>query len=670
MKWFYGIKSSLRAKVTCTLLVGLLISLSILGILDFYHARSILVSDAEENLVNKANAYANEISMWRDLRKSEIDILAHNQSIVSGDTNAALAYLREEANRNPIYSRFWLVDLKGQAIHTTGDKTNIADRDYFKKVLATGVVDITDPVISKVDGKMVVSVVAPIRQGNVTVGVLGGTVMVDSLIARINQIQVGQSGYAYVVQGDGLIIIHPDKNLVMKTNLIKDEGIDKNLQEITKDMVEGRAGISGYDWNGQKKYTAYAPVRDCMWSLAVNVPEAEVLTKITPFALTSLLTIILILGVTCVLVVVASRRFTKPIVILNQAVEKVAQGDLTIFTAAESGKAKSSKDEMDTLSDNFRLMVENLRKIVRQVSGAAEQVAASSEELTASADQAAQAANQVAESITKVASGADEQLKIVNNTTETTVKMSDGVQQAAINAEKVATAGEKTSQAAQNGGQAIDDAVTQMASIEKSVTNSADVVSSLGNRSKEIGQIIDTIAGIAGQTNLLALNAAIEAARAGEQGKGFAVVAEEVRKLAEQSQDAAKQIAEIIGEIQGDTDKAVQAMAEGTQEVRRGTEIVDAAGKTFGEITALVKNVTDQVQDISTGIQQIAVGSQQIVTAVKHVDQISKETAGQSESVSAATEEQSASMQEIASSSQALAAMAEELRTVVAHFKI
>jgi len=195
-------------------------------------------------------------------------------------------------------------------------------------------------------------------------------------------------------------------------------------------------------------------------------------------------------------------------------------------------------------------------------------------------------------------------------------------------------------------------------------------VARLGERSKEIGQIIDTIAGIAGQTNLLALNAAIEAARAGEQGRGFAVVAEEVRKLAEQSQEAAKQIGTLITEIKDETDKAVAAMNEGTREVKTGAAAVNAAGQTFSEIAAMVTEVSAQVREISQAIEQMSGVSQNIVTAVQKIDTLSKNAATEAETVSAATEEQSASMQEIASSSQALAKMAQEMQGTIRQFRI
>ncbi len=212
--------------------------------------------------------------------------------------------------------------------------------------------------------------------------------------------------------------------------------------------------------------------------------------------------------------------------------------------------------------------------------------------------------------------------------------------------------------------------MSQMASIEKTVSSSAQVVTKLGERSKEIGQIVDTISGIAGQTNLLALNAAIEAARAGEQGRGFAVVAEEVRKLAEQSQEAAKEIAILISEIQSETDKAVVAMSDGTREVKVGAEVVNSAGQSFKEIVLLVNEESAQIKEISAAIQQMAAGSQQIVASAHDIDRISKDAAAQTQTVSAATEEQSASMEEIAASSQALAKMAEELQTAVRKFTI
>ncbi len=360
----------------------------------------------------------------------------------------------------------------------------------------------------------------------------------------------------------------------------------------------------------------------------------------------------------------AARSIARPVNQLATVAQKVAGGDLTEQVVVDR------KDEIGQLATAFNTMVVQLKSLIKQITASAEHVAASSEELTASSEQSAQAANQIATSTTGMANGATEQLAAANETSAVVEQMSAGIQQVAANTNHVSEQSAQAADKAKEGGKAVERAVSQMVQLEGTVNTSANVVTKLGERSKEIGQIVDTISGIAGQTNLLALNAAIEAARAGEQGRGFAVVAEEVRKLAEQSQEAAKKIAELIGEIQGDTDKAVAAMNDGTREVKTGTEVVNAAGVAFREIVELVSQVSDQVREISAAIQQMASGSQQIVGAVKKIDTLSKASAGEAQSVSAATEEQLASMEEIATSSQALAKLAQDLQSAVARFRI
>lgn len=360
----------------------------------------------------------------------------------------------------------------------------------------------------------------------------------------------------------------------------------------------------------------------------------------------------------------AARSISRPVNQLAAVAQQVASGDLTQQVRV------ASQDEIGQLASAFNTMVIELKTLIKHINANVEQVAASSEELTASSEQSAQAANQIAVSITEVAAGANEQMAATDETSAVIQQMTAGVQQMAASANQVAAQSSQAADKAKNGGEAVDKAVSQMARIEDTVNTSAAVVAKLGERSKEIGQIVDTISGIAGQTNLLALNAAIEAARAGEQGRGFAVVAEEVRKLAEQSQEAAKKIAALIGEIQGDTAKAVVAMNDGTREVKTGAEVVNTAGGAFSEIADLVLQVSAQVRDISAAIQQTAAGSQHIVGAVKKIDELSRKSAGEAQGVSAAAEEQLASMEEIATSSEALAKLAQELQTAVVKFRV
>lgn len=383
-------------------------------------------------------------------------------------------------------------------------------------------------------------------------------------------------------------------------------------------------------------------------------------------SISKILTILILVAivVTAVSLIAITRNIGNGISALLGVSQKVAVGDLKEMVRVDS------TDEIGQLGKATNQMIDNLKGLLNQIQKTSGQVAASSEELTASADQSAEVTQNIARSITDVSEASTNQVSAVNTASAAVQQMSAGIEETAATVASAAEQAQQALDAAQDGNQSIERAVAQMNNIETTVNSSAQVVTKLGERSKEIGQIVDTIAGIAGQTNLLALNAAIEAARAGEMGKGFAVVAEEVRKLAEQSQEAAKQIGELIGEIQGDTDQAVVAMNEGTKEVQTGAQVVKEAGDAFVKILEMVDAVHKQSKDIATTMEEVANGTQQIVGSVQEIDQSSKSVAAESQSVSAATEEQSASMEEIAAASRNLANLAQELQGATNKFKL
>ncbi|MBU2701267.1 methyl-accepting chemotaxis protein [Sporomusaceae bacterium BoRhaA] len=536
-------------------------------------------------------------------------------------------------------------------------------RGWYKQAMEQQKLTFSDPYLDMTTKQMAISVAMPLKNASgQTRGIIAEDILIQTLIDNVQSINLFGAGYAFIIDTKGSMLANPDPDLVSK-NVFEVEKL-KNLSAIFKDMLTKDQGFESYHYNGKDMLTVYQKIPATGWVLAINVPEEVVYQPLIKLkwslSIVAALSILFVIGITFMM----SKRITKPMENLTNQVKLVANGDLTVQVKV------NGQDEIALLSLSFNTMVHNLKELILHVNHNAENLAASSEELTASADQSAQAANQVAGSITDVAKGAEQQLAAANETAVIVEQMSASIQQIAINANEVAKQSSHAANKANEGNESIDKAVNQMANIEETVTTTAKMVTKLGESSKEIGQIVDTISGIAGQTNLLALNAAIEAARAGEQGRGFTVVAEEVRKLAEQSEEATKKIAELINEIQGDTDKAVVAMNNGTQEVRLGAKVVNASGQTFEEISTVIIRVSDQVKEISAAIEQMAIGSQQIVGSVKQINELNKKTAGEAQTVSAATEEQSASMEEIATSSQSLARLAMDLREAVSKFQI
>ncbi len=355
---------------------------------------------------------------------------------------------------------------------------------------------------------------------------------------------------------------------------------------------------------------------------------------------------------------------------LKQAVaflEEISKGDFSRDVPADS---LADKSEFGVLSTAVDHMNKNVRALIRKLAQASEQLAASSEELTANAEQSAQASNQVAGAVTAVAQGAEQQLHLANEANTAVANIAKAINQVSENTLVVSTSSEKTAETANKGGEAIRKAVQQMLIIEEKTKSTSGVIGELEAKSQQIGQIVEVIASIASQTNLLALNAAIEAARAGEAGRGFAVVAEEVRKLAEQSQEAAKQITGLIHEVQEKTDNAVTYMGDSQSQVNRGTEVVKAAGDDFSAILLMVSGMTKEIHEISASLQEVTSGTQYVVTSVDNIDKESQKTSEQTQNISAATEEQSATIEEIASASEHLAQMAEELQQSIRKFKV
>jgi len=435
-----------------------------------------------------------------------------------------------------------------------------------------------------------------------------------------------------------------------------------SLSFLATKMEKDHDGYLTYTYKSEEKMVAYDQLLNG-WYVGISPVKEEIEEGIDSIKLW-ISTVVLLAIVTSVIVGYGlGNMISKPIKQLTNVVKNVAEGDLTVNISS------SSKDEVGTLTQGFKLMTENMKETLQYLLDSAKRVSMATEDLHSSSEQTSKATEQITASIHEVASGSNRQLESITGGKKVLVALEGMVDEITRSTAEVSKDSEETFILANKGNGDVMKAVEQMNSIHHTISSLADVVAILSERSQEIGRISDLIANLATQTNLLALNAAIEASRAGEQGKGFAVVANEVRKLAEQSTLSAGQIGKYIESIQHDISLASRYMSSGKEEVENGIIIVDTVGDTFHGIQTSVERVSRQINHVHDLTKEIASGSD-LTEAIMVIEQVANTNAEDTQNASSFTEEQLASMEEISSAAESLSKMAQELLKVANRFKV
>ncbi|MEN6383793.1 MAG: methyl-accepting chemotaxis protein [Phycisphaerales bacterium] len=674
--------TSIRTRLLLILLPIFILSFGILSAASYYLSQQFLGRSVDETAVSVGNDYANQIRFSVDRKVIRLEELASVPAIQNGSDKTQIIETMAAANkRTGEFNSIYFMWLDGSGIRGDGSSSQNKGADYFEKVIATHKPYVSDPRVARSTGKLSVNVTVPVVANGQLIGVLGGTYSLEKMTELVQTLKFKETGYGFIADDSGAIIAYPSRpEFLGKLKLnekqinpdlkVEKAELDDRLISLFGDAVQGGKQVEGkYSFiDGITRVAVFTPIDIAgggRWVIGVAAPEAEVYKESSVLARTMLIVSLLFIIISALFIIVLSKRIVRPIQVIRDECMLLAKGDFR-----ERETTVHSDDELGQLAQGFRDMSTNLRNLVTNVQGQAEQLAASSEQLTASTQQSADAVNQVAGSITGIAQGTEKQADAVTRISSAAKQMSDNIDQNSITTSEVSTIALNASQEAEHGKQAVGQAVGQMNKISQGSEAVQSAITELAKGSQEISEIVNFISTIAGQTNLLALNAAIEAARAGEHGRGFAVVAEEVRKLAEESNKAAQQIAVLIQKNQANMDQAVAATQNGTEGVKVGIEVVQAAGETFNKIVGSIMNLSEQIKETSESIKKMDDASQVLVSSINEIDQVSKESAAETQTVSAATEEQSASMEEIASSSQSLAKMASTLQDAVAKFKV
>lgn len=535
--------------------------------------------------------------------------------------------------------------------------------DGFWEALKTGSAGYGKPFMSPSSKKPCISAHAPIKDVNgKVVGSMSTSMRVDTISEMLNGIKYGNKGYTILLYKDGTYIHYPDSDYIINKKIT--DFNDPSMQELSKRMLSGQPGIFRFTKDNQKLIAFYYPIPRPNFIMASIVAEDELFAPVRKLVTVMLSVAGIILIVMIFVILYSAKKLTDPLTELSRFADEVAKGDLTGAINTEQN------DEIGSLAKSFDNTVTQLRKLIMAIGNSSSEVSKLTTDLADRAIENKAAMESVEQTIKEIAVGSCKQAENVEDAAEVMQKLNEDAKQMILKCEDMLKASEESQQVSSIGSKDIYNAVQSMEKIAQNNLKNVQEGNLLLSQSQEIGQIVEVISSIAGQTNLLALNAAIEAARAGEHGRGFAVVAEEVRKLAEQSNGAANQIANLISGIQEQMKAMYLSMEQGSQEITQGVEVANRAGKNFAQIEKNIENISGLIESVAISIKNMGEATEKTLSAIEQAAAITEETSASTEEVSATAEQQSDKMNGMTRLIEQLINLQNELITAVERFRV
>ncbi|HZG14802.1 MAG TPA: methyl-accepting chemotaxis protein [Candidatus Bathyarchaeia archaeon] len=662
-KWMGGrVSRSVTTKLVVLLVLISLIPLIITSLTLTNYSTDATTVEAQEKQISLAQTNAANINHFIQHKIDTVqEILKLHPEFKEGNTKYILSVLKQIGEVDNEIEYFAYVDKNALSTNWEGITSNVADREYFIKAKETRKPVISDLLVNKKTGGFIIVLAVPILDGDTFLGTVNCTLNPTSFARYSSDIKTGATGLSYIWSDKGTFITHPKKTHVGKT--MNDIFTPDQVQVFKDTVFSNDSGTMEFiNSEGIPKMSAYSTIPTTGWKVMVTMDSSEVYQKVDEYVNISIYIVIVASMLVALISWLIGRRVAKPLRVLSDGLQQVATGDLTVRVHLKS------RDEIGRIFTNMNVMLDSMSAMIDQVNQSSQLVASSAQQLTAISATNVETSRNVSKAIQSVVTGAETQNQAAQQNTAAMEEMTAGIMRIAESAAIVADTTTSTTVEVQQGNEAVKDAVRQMNAIQTSVQHTSSEIMVLGQLSSRIGEIVTVISDIASQTQMLSLNASIEAARAGEHGKGFAVVANEVKKLAEQSNQSAANIAQLISEVQGTTNKAIHAMNEGTDVVEQGTQIMNHVGEVFETIHSSVQHIADQIRDISAASEQISAGTQEVTSSMADMAGITNHSLSQAQSIEASAQEQLASMEQLSSSSESLSTMAKELQETLSKF--
>lgn len=618
--------------------------------------------DSEIRSLRQISSMVTEnLDKWGDDNIILVEDIAASQTVLSKNFDAIRSELKNKQAQDMSILNIMYVDINGNIMADAFGSRNeyIGDEQYFKEA-CNGYTYVSDVITDSRNNTSFIIFSAPVKVDNVVLGYIINKVNTNSIGESIGKITYSESGQVYTFNSDGDITYHKDSNKIMNENIINSKS---KLSEGAVKALEGNFNSINYNYNGEKGVAVYNFIPSLKWGTMTTTTNSDIYAGVKNVFLGSIPGILIIMVLIFVFVLYTSKAFGGIISQIDSFTQNVAGGDLTVnceFNGAQ---------EIVNIGDNLNSMAESLKELVLSINEKSNYLKDASVELNELAASAEENSRDISKAMDEIAEGSVSQAEktddVLNHVRELDVKMNE-LTEKVDETTNVLELSDKALLKGNNGTVELQKSTEeQFKLVDQAVGQVKELVDFIGN----IDVIIETIRDIADQTSMLALNASIEAARAGESGKGFAVVAEEVSKLANESQKATTETADILRNVRDKADMTRKIMTSIDEGMKRQTSTVEETMDIFKEITTADNRISENIKSFAGLIEYIKEFSDNLLQLIESLASSSEESAAVAEEVTASSEDQINVVGKVKASGDNILQIVNELKLNIDKFK-